>query len=69
MGKQMNNQIDVLALQATDSKGGLDRHKFAELIIRECVTVLEKYSKANMESDSWVEMIDLMQRDLLSILE
>ena len=32
----MNERIDVLALQATDSKGGLDRHKFAELIVQEC---------------------------------
>ena len=32
----MNERIDVLALQATDNKGGLDRHKFAELIVREC---------------------------------
>ena len=32
----MNERTDVLALQATDSKGGLDRHKFAELIVREC---------------------------------
>ena len=35
----MNERIDVLALQATDSKGGLDRHKFAELIVRECALV------------------------------
>jgi len=35
----MNERIDVLALQATDSKGGLDRHKFAELIVRECAEV------------------------------
>jgi hypothetical protein len=32
----MNDKIDQLALQATDSKGGLDRHKFAELIVRQC---------------------------------
>jgi hypothetical protein len=35
----MNDKIDQLALQATDSKGGLDRHKFAKLIIQECVLV------------------------------
>jgi hypothetical protein len=34
----MNERIDVLALQATDSKGGLDRHKFAKLIVRDCAT-------------------------------
>ena len=32
----MNERIDVLALQALDAKGGLDRHKFAELIVRMC---------------------------------
>ena len=37
----MNERIDVLALQATDSKGGLDRHRFAELILRECIEHLE----------------------------
>lgn len=38
----MNDRIDVLALQATDSKGGLDRHKFAELIVKECAENLTK---------------------------
>jgi len=38
----MNERIDVLALQATDSKGGLDRHKFAELIVRECASVVSQ---------------------------
>jgi hypothetical protein len=35
----MNERIDLLALNATDNKGGLDRHKFAELIVRECALV------------------------------
>lgn len=35
----MNELIDVLALGATDSKGGLDRHKFAELIVKECCDI------------------------------
>ena len=39
----MNERIDVLALQATDSKGGLDRHKFAELIVRECLDIGYKH--------------------------
>jgi hypothetical protein len=39
----MNERIDVLALQATDSKGGLDRHKFAQLIVAECAGVCEDY--------------------------
>ena len=33
----MNERIDLLALNATDNKGGLDRHKFAELIVQECL--------------------------------
>ena len=40
----MNERIDVLALQATDSKGGLDRHKFAELIVKECARVVDIWS-------------------------
>ena len=39
----MNERIDVLALQATDSKGGLDRHKFAELIVKECIDKIETH--------------------------
>ena len=37
----MNKLIDVLSWQATDPKGVLDRHKFAELIVRECMQVLD----------------------------
>jgi len=71
----MNNRIWELATQATRELVGMSPHrerwkeKFAKLIILECVTVLEKYSKANMESDSWAEMISMMQKDLLSISE
>ena len=36
----MNKLIDVLSWQATDPKGVLDRHKFAELIVRECKYVI-----------------------------
>ena len=39
LGEVMNERIDLLALNATDNKGGLDRHKFAELIVRECALV------------------------------
>ena len=37
---------------------------FAELLIQECDSIIEKYSKANMESDSWVAMISMMQKEL-----
>jgi hypothetical protein len=36
-----HDQIDLLALMATDHKGGLDRHKFAELIVQDCLGVLK----------------------------
>ena len=56
----MNERIDVLALQATDSKGGLDRHKFAELLVRECISTLEEkiYRSIDNEGDEiWADLI------------
>ncbi len=38
--------------------------KFIKLIVIECDNIMEKYSYANMESDAWVEMITMMQKDL-----
>ena len=36
----MNEQITLLALKASDPKTGwLDRQKFAELIVRECMNI------------------------------
>ena len=38
----MNQRIQELALQASDPKTGwLDRQKFAELIVRECVWIVD----------------------------
>lgn len=37
--------------------------KFAELIVRECDYIMEKYGQANMESDAWVAMIAMMQKE------
>ena len=51
----MNERIDVLALQATDSKGGLDRHKFAELIVLECVNAVMDGTK---EGDHYAMRIE-----------
>lgn len=48
----MNERIDVLALQATDSKGGLDRHKFALLIVEECKQSIEKTIEITCDTDS-----------------
>jgi len=37
----MNERITLLALKASDPKTGwLDRQKFAELIVRECVNIV-----------------------------
>ena len=39
----MNNRITQLALKASNPKTGwLDRQKFAELIVQDCVDVLNK---------------------------
>ncbi len=42
----MNERITLLALKASDPKTGwLDRQKFAELIVRECVEQMELVRK------------------------
>ena len=39
----MNERISLLALKASDPETGwLDREKFAELIVRECVSICEE---------------------------
>ena len=70
----MNERIKELAEQAQQhaeyvTPQGLEwfdtfKEKFAELIVEECDSIIEKYSKANMESDSWVAMISMMQKEL-----
>ena len=40
----MNERIALLALKASDPKTGwLDRQKFAELIVKECMQVANEY--------------------------
>ena len=40
----MNDRITLLALKASDPKTGwLDRQKFAELIVRECIGIADEY--------------------------
>ena len=55
----MNERIDVLALQALDAKGGLDRHKFAESIVRECMSFCDEtrsaYLKHRKASDDFTD--------------
>lgn len=41
----MNDQITLLALKASDPKNGwLDRQKFAELIVQECIDIIAPYT-------------------------
>lgn len=57
--KDMNELIDLLALSALDSKGALDRHKFAESIIRECATIYIKIDHGNLHlgTDDYIEAL------------
>jgi hypothetical protein len=46
----MNSRIEQLALQATDDILGvkvLDKKKFAELIVQECMTICEDVTERN----------------------
>ena len=68
----MNERIRELVRQAglydadfpVENWDNVPLEKFAELIVKECDSIMQKYSKANMESDSWVEMISMMQKEL-----
>lgn len=40
-----------------------DLEKFYSLTIQDCLGIMEKYSKANEESDSWVKMVTMMQEE------
>lgn len=53
------DNIDLLALMATNHKGGLDRHKFAELIVRECAGIYSKIDNGNlhMGTDDYLEAL------------
>ena len=49
----MNERITLLALKASDSKTGwLDRQKFAQLIVQECVKVILETSVQYNEIDT-----------------
>jgi hypothetical protein len=43
----MSDRVDALALQALDAKGILDKHKFAELIIKETMQIVAKNTSWN----------------------
>jgi hypothetical protein len=74
----MNERIKELALQSGykindlgniytedyDAVCNNELNKFAELIVQECLGIVDQYGKANMESDAWVEMLEKMQADI-----
>lgn len=66
----MNKRIEELADQAAENTAGLYNipdefcRMFTELIVQEYDFIIEKYSKANRESDDWVAMICMMQKEL-----
>ncbi len=48
----MNNRITLLALKASDPKTGwLDRQKFAEFIVKECMHQVEEQYKPVLEDE------------------
>lgn len=50
----MNERITLLALKASDPETGwLDREKFAELIVKECLSVLHKTAVESTLKDEW----------------
>jgi len=38
--------------------------KFARLIVIDIDQIVEKYSRANAESDSWVHMIEMLRQEI-----
>lgn len=64
----MNTRIQQMIYNFNEKAGihwtNEDKKKFAQLIVQECDSIMEKYSHANMESDAWVEMITMMQKEL-----
>ena len=52
------DKIDLLALMATDHKGGLDRHKFAEMIIQDCITQIAMIGVSNCDDPDVVWTVD-----------
>jgi hypothetical protein len=73
--QNMNKRLQELANQAgfvyikDEGIGWAGQYKsslplFALLIVKECDSIIEKYSKANMESDNCVAMLTMMQKEI-----
>lgn len=48
----------------SDATNELFLQNYTKLVVTWCDVIIEKYSKANMENDSWVEMLDMMQTEI-----
>lgn len=70
----MNERIKELAREAvhqtlrqpssTDDVTELFLQNYTKLVVTWCDSIVEKYSKANTENDSWVEMLDMIQTEI-----
>jgi len=66
----MNDRITLLASQASDPKTGwLDRQKFAELIVRECIEKITTYDLVPGHSAKWEDIYDIHARLLQDLGE
>lgn len=57
----MNERITLLALKASNPKTGwLDRQKFAELIVQECLFIIDDERKPEMVSrvELWKQIVE-----------
>ena len=63
----MNERIDLLALNATDNKGGLDRHKFAALV-EAAARADEREACAALCFSIWNEWLDTPEEDRYKVL-
>jgi hypothetical protein len=74
----MNPRIKKIDKQATEYAGdviqatraevnkwhSIRMQKFTELFVADCNGIMEKYARANTESDSWAHMISMMQKEM-----
>jgi hypothetical protein len=74
----MNKVVKNIMTEAMESTGvegmagayyEINQEKFLLLVIEQVVSILNKYSKANEESDSWVFMLETIKKDIKETLE
>jgi hypothetical protein len=58
----MNKQITLLALKASDPKTGwLDRQKFAQLIVKECIKICSDVEEMDVSDEAFVCMAKIKE--------